>query len=212
MSTVTFNYGNWEFWSDYDPPSTYYGAQKVTFDGLNKLIYINEGETEIDVKRDLYSNWKEWVLSNQGFPYPSSWPPAFTAVGGDAITPTVSLGSTYFLENGWRIKPWESEAGYVLTISGNIYTRETGENPVVSTSGVSVSLTRSNLIDIVTPAISISSADALTIATAVWEQLTSSPVSGSYGQLVQNIDSDLQIVKVEAQDALKKGEFLALQN
>ena len=209
---VTINYGNWEFWVDYDPSNTYYGAQKVTFDGPNKLIYVNEGETELNVKVDLYSNWKEWYLSNQGDPYPSNWPIAFTAVGGDDISATLKVGSTFFLENGWRIKPWTSAAGYVLTINGNIYTRETGENPVVPTSGVSVSLTRSNLIDVVVPTVSITSGDAANIATAVWEQLTTSPVSGSYGQLVQNIDSDLQIVKTEVDDTLKKGEFLALQN
>lgn len=212
MSSVTFNYGNWEFWADYDPANNYFGAQKVTFDGPNRIIYVNEGETEINVKVDLYSNWKEWYISNQGEPYPSNWPIAFTAVGGDDITQSVKLGTTFFLENGWRIKPWESAAGYVLTVNGNIYTREPGENPFIPTSGVSVALTRSNLVDIVTPSVSISTQDRAAIAIAVWEQLTTSPVSGSYGQLVQNIDSDLQIVKSEVEDTLKKGEFLALQN
>ncbi len=212
MTSVTLNYGNWEFWSDYDPANNYFGAQKVTFDGPNRIIYVNEGETEIDVRVDLYSNWKEWYISNQGEPYPSSWPIAFTAVGGDNITQSVKLGTTFFLENGWRIKPWESAAGYVLTVNGNIYTREPGENPFIPTSGVSVALTRSNLVDIVTPSVSISTQDRAAIAVAVWEQLTSSPVSGSYGELVQNIDSDLQTVKIEVEDTLKKGEFLALQN
>jgi len=212
MSTVTFNYGNWEFWVDYDPSNTYYGAQKVTFDGPNRIIYVNEGETELDVRRDIYSNWKEWTLSNQGEPLPANWPIALVSVGGDTISETVKLGATFFLENGWRIKPWESAAGYVLTITGNIYTREPGENPFIPTSGVSVALTRSNLIDIVSPTVSISTQDRAAIAVAVWEQLTSSPVSGSYGQLVQNIDSDLQTVKTEVEDTLKKGEFLALQN
>ena len=35
---------------------------KVTFDGENKLIIINPGETDINVKRDIYSSWKEWIL------------------------------------------------------------------------------------------------------------------------------------------------------
>ena len=36
---------------------------KVTFDGENRLIIINDGELNINVKQDIYSDWKEWALS-----------------------------------------------------------------------------------------------------------------------------------------------------
>jgi len=145
MPTITFNYGHYTYWEDYNPP-VYVGNQKVTFDGPNKLILINEGETEIDVQEDIYSNWKEWMLQTDNAKYLE----AISTTGGDPITGTESLGITFFLENGWRISPWPSYNGYILTIIGNLYTREEGGNPVNPESGVSVSFTRSSLVQLVT--------------------------------------------------------------
>lgn len=139
---LLFNFGYWEFWETYTPGSDTFGNQKVTFDGIRKYILVNQGETEIDVKEDIYSNWKEWIKVRDN----SKFAPAISAIGGDPITASSFVGTTYFLENGWRIKPWLGD--YILTISGNIYTRETGQNPLIPTSGVSVSLTRSNLVDL----------------------------------------------------------------
>src|SRR6056300_486740 len=132
MSSVVFNYGFWDLWDLY---------HKVTFDGVNRLILVNEEVTELNVQAELYSEWKEWVrLRDHG-----KFTPAFSVVGGDPITSDRSLGNTFFLENGWRIKPYEGE--YVLTIEGNLYTREPGQNPAVPTSGVSVNLVRSNITE-----------------------------------------------------------------
>lgn len=142
---LAFSYGHWEFWEDYDPSSGFYGPQKVTFDGVNKLILINVGETIIDIKTDIYGGWKEWLSIEDNAKYFK----ALTALGGDPITDSTNVGVTYFLENGWRVKPYLAD--YVLTMNGNIYTREPGQNPIVPTSGVTVSLTRSNLVDFVAP-------------------------------------------------------------
>ena len=147
---LLFNFSRWEFWEEYAPSSGTFGGQKVTFDGVNKIIFINEGETEIDVRTDIYSNWKEWKMVEDYAKYEQ----ALTAIGGDPITDTTNVGITYFLENGWRIQPWEGN--YVLTINGNIYTREPGQNPVIPVSGVSTSLTRSNLVDLISPESSLS--------------------------------------------------------
>lgn len=105
---------------------------KVTFDGPNKIILINEGVTEIDVQRDLYSAWKEWFdhqnpddLVNAAYLY------AMRSVGGDPI-PGGTLGATYFLSNGWRIKPWSGS--YRLTVTGNLYTEE-GDSPYLDADG-----------------------------------------------------------------------------
>lgn len=100
MTTLSLNYNYWEFWAPYDPASGVFGAQAVTIDGLNKLIYINPEVTELSVKTDIYSNWKEWLLVRDN----SRFLPAFRAVGGDPITGTTEFtGDTYFLINGWRI-------------------------------------------------------------------------------------------------------------
>lgn len=204
---LLFNFGYWEFWEAFNANNDTFGNQKVTFDGVNKLILINEGETEIDVKSDIYSNWKEWVRvrDNAKFEY------AMTAIGGDPITATLFVGTTYFLENGWRVKPWEGN--YVLTISGNMFTREPGQNPMIPTSGVSVALTRSNLVDLAVVEtqvgsngdIVISPVDITNIANGVWSHTTTSNTgANTYGTLVKDTNTN-------ANDALKKGEFLALK-
>ena len=69
MSTLTTNYGYWEFWAPYSPSDGYYGNQKVTFDGENKRILVNEGVTDISVKSDIYSNWKEWMQVRENAKY-----------------------------------------------------------------------------------------------------------------------------------------------
>jgi len=119
-------------------------ANNVIFEGPTLTIHVANTVTFIDIKTDVYSAWKEWVQDADN----AKWPQAISVVGGDPITDTLSLGSTFFLENGWRIKPWEGN--YLLTVNGNLYTREAGENPIISVSGVATSLTRSNLIDLVT--------------------------------------------------------------
>ena len=120
----------------------------VTFDGTNKLIICTAGTTSLDVQEDIYSAWKDWVQTDDNAKYLQ----ALAVIGGDPITETISLGSTYFLENGWKIRPQESS--HVLTVSGNLYARD-GSSPFVVTLGnynVMISMARSNLIDTVNTA------------------------------------------------------------
>lgn len=144
MPSIIFNYGEWTYWAPKNLPDTP-GAMKVTFDGENRLIRVNPGESTIDVKLDIYSNWKEWKLQRKN----SQWYEAITTTGGDPITETTSLGDSYFLENGWRVQPWIPAdlnlSGYILDIVGNIYTREEGGNPINPMGGVTIALTRSSL-------------------------------------------------------------------
>jgi hypothetical protein len=177
MSSVAVWYGNWQFWQDYPD-------QKVVFDGPNKTIYVAAEVTELDVKVDLYSAWKEWIVSSQEYPHPLAYLPAFTAVGGDPITNTTNLGVTYFLENGWRIQPAPSDTNYVLTVTGNIYTREAGGNPFLFAAGVSVSLVRSNIVEQVNVG-GGSGASAAEIASAVWTSLSRTLTSGAAPTVVQ---------------------------
>lgn len=132
-----------------------------TFDGPNKLIILSNGTTAVDVK-DMYSRWKDWTIlsNNAGFLN------AFTVLGGDPLPGGRYLGTTYFLENGWKIRPYEGN--HTLVISGNLYARD-GSDPFVSTVGsynVRIVLTVSNLVDTVNTGGGIGTADE--VRDAVW--------------------------------------------
>ena len=194
MSDVTFWYGNWQFWADFP-------NQKVSFDGENRIIYVNEDVTELDVKTDIYSAWKEWILYSLEDPHPSAYLQALTAIGGDPITTSQNVGITYFLENGWRIQPYPNASDpYVLTVNGNIYTRETGGNPFLFAEGVSVSLVRSNIVDIIRVealGVNITNTDIQAIASAsaedVWNALLANhTTTGTTGQKLGKIATKIQ--------------------
>lgn len=106
MSNLTFYYNFWEYWQLY---------HKVTFDGINKLILVNPGETNLSVQVDLYSDWKEWAQTEQNMKYLTPW----SIVGGEPTIEGQRLDVTYFLINGWKIKPYGGT--YDLTIDGNLF-------------------------------------------------------------------------------------------
>jgi len=201
MAFIHHQYGtNWNW-----DPVLGFPNQKVAFDGANRNIYINEGITTLDVKSDLYSAWKEWSQFSTESPLPVVWPKAFTAVGGDPITDDRDLGVTYFLENGWRIQPFASKNSYTLTIEGNLYTREAGETPFYFAEGVSVSLVRSNIVDLITieaASVAITPDDVAAIANAaadqVWDELLSEHnVAGSTGKkLKDNLKKTSYIARI----------------
>jgi hypothetical protein len=208
----------WNFWADSDGSGSgfgsggYYGVQKVSFDGINRIIYVAEGVTVLDVKVDVYSAWKEWILGNQENPNGAVWPEAISAIGGEPLSDVLNVGSTFFLENGWRIQPYPSKSPYILSVNGNIYTREAGGNPFLFAEGVSVNLTRSNLVDQLVATSTITLDDYENIARYVWSKSTlTSTGANTYGELTKGIDSDLTDVKTEVNKTLKKGEFLALK-
>lgn len=128
------------FWNEWENP------HKVTFDGENKHIIINEGVLDIDIKEDVYSDWKEWVAYYSG--ENAKFVPAMRSIGGDPISDTKSLGSTFFLLNGWKIKPWDGHQN--IAIRGNIYT-EDGSRPITpdNNGNESVSMYVSSLVDTV---------------------------------------------------------------
>jgi len=200
MAFIHHQYGTSWNWDPNQFPN-----QRVSFSAFEKIIYVNEGVTELDVKIDIYSAWKEWVLNSPEYPIPSWQKEAISAIGGEPLNDTLNVGSTFFLENGWRIQPLASKVPYILTVNGNIYTREAGGNPFLFAEGVSVNLTRSNLVDQLVASTSITQADYEAIASYVWARSTT-PNTGvsTYGQLVKDIDT-------EVDKTLKKGEFLALK-
>ena len=117
---------------------------KVTFDGINKIITVNSGITSINVQIDLYSDWKEWVFTSDN----SKYEPAFRSVGGDELQTDYFLAPTFFLLNGWRIRP--DEANHTLLVIGNLYVDGSSDSPFISTIGnyrVMVNSTTSNIVN-----------------------------------------------------------------
>lgn len=82
---------SWDLWELY---------HKVTFDGANRIILVNDGVTELDIKKDVYSDWKEWAAA---IPDNAVWLPAIRTVGGDPTVSGQRAGDIYFLINGWKL-------------------------------------------------------------------------------------------------------------
>ena len=177
MPSLAFNYNNWQFWGPYDPANGYLGEQKVTFDGLNKLILVNEGVTELDFREDVYSAWKEWILDPTQIN--AKWEEAVSAVGGDTLPGNRQLGTTYFLENGWRMRTWEGD--HELTVTGNVFTRE-GESLFVSTLNpwtITINLNTATIVETILPELSLSAGDVTAIADASADAVWAEQINGT---------------------------------
>ena len=162
---LIFNYGDWTFWEAYDPP-LYFGTQKVTFDGPNRLILINEGETELNFKSDVYSAWKEWFSDPNH--ENGTYLEAISNIGGDPLPGARALGSTFFLENGWRMRTWSGD--HELTVTGNVFTRE-GDPIFVTALGdntITINLNTATLVETIFGETNITAGDIAAIATGVW--------------------------------------------
>ena len=191
---LLFNYGWWTFWEAYNPP-TYMGPQKVTFDGPNKLILVNFGETELNFRVDVYSAWKEWVLHPH---YTNAeFLEAISVVGGDPLPGDRVLGSTFFLENGWRMRTWDAD--HILTVTGNLFTRE-GDDPFVDTLTdvkVTINLNTSTLVETIETG-TLLGLDTQTQMDEVWKihgldstnPMTVTETSRTAGDINQDINDD----------------------
>jgi len=122
-------------------------ASKVTIDYINKLFIAKVGVRSLDVAIDIYSDYKEDVKPSMDDQLGRS-PLAIRAIGGDPISPIQDAGSTFFMLNGWRIRP--DEADHELEIVGNLFTAPVTEALVVPTLGTFTVLIKqkvSNLVD-----------------------------------------------------------------
>lgn len=139
----------------------------VTFDPVNLLIIeINGGSPSVNELNavEIYSEWKQALLDD---PSRLGWPQAFSEVGGDPRTLTQNLGTTFFLENGWRIRP--AEYSHKLAVNGNLFTREPGQSIFVATAGaynVHTETVVSNIIDTMT----VGGVDQATVQAALTAQ------------------------------------------
>jgi hypothetical protein len=102
--------------------------QKVTFDGVNRLIIVGANVDEIDVKIDIYSDWKEWLTIRDN----SKFLPALRVTGGDPVGGGEFTGDVYFLINNWRIL-----VDHSCSINGVIYS-DNFPSPFVPVSGTQI--------------------------------------------------------------------------
>ena len=73
---------------------------KITVDYINKHLVVAARVVDLDIKTDVYSDYKEWFKLRNNSGYGTK---AIRTIGGD---PTVSgefAGDIYFLKNGWRL-------------------------------------------------------------------------------------------------------------
>lgn len=136
MAAVSSNfYYFWDYWNL---------RHKVTFDGVNRTITVNALETEISVKTDIYSDWKEWTLIDSN----SQFLPAMRVTGGDPIGDGLFTGDVYFLINNWRIV-----VDHNCVIDGVIYS-DNYPSPFVPISGTQIVTNKvSQLVQTVAPII-----------------------------------------------------------
>ena len=100
----------------------------IVFDGPNKLISLASDSLSVI---DLWSRWCDWSAVSDN----SKYLPAFKQVGGDPIdlTAGTSIPIYCFMQNGWKIKPQESN--HTLSVTGGVLLVEGGGDPFVNTTG-----------------------------------------------------------------------------
>ena len=84
-------------WAAWQPIWLLY--DKVSFDGINKIIYVHPEVTALDIRADVYSSWIDWHALYQN----SEFLLALRYTGLDPIGGGVFTGDTYFLINGWKL-------------------------------------------------------------------------------------------------------------
>lgn len=169
---LSLYYGQWDYWEVRD---------KVTFDYFKKLIIVNDGVTEIDIKRDVYSAWKRWGAVNNN----SRIGRVIRVIGGDATTGAFKAGDIYFLVNGWRLQVDLS----VTSIIGSLFSDDF-DTALIDPEGNSVF--QSFVSNLVTGVNSTVSVDTSAIAQAVW-LLQSAGAGISYGDLIDRIDKNTKL-------------------
>jgi hypothetical protein len=139
-----------------------------------RIIEIDTGGNNTLDVIEIYSEWKDWARTDDNAKYP----PAFRAVGGDPTVGSEYLDATFYLRNGWRIRPAEHD--HRLVLDGNLYVDGEDVPPDVPTLGgysVNVSLKLSTSVRAISGATDIWSAamadnkDAGSVGEALWKAM-----------------------------------------
>ncbi len=169
------------FWDNWDL------YHKVTFDGEARTITVWDSVTALDIKIDVYSDWKEWIQTYDN----SKFLPAIRTIGGDPLGEQIYAGDIYFLINGWRLVVDLTK----VKITGALYsddydTAYYAVDPLLNTLVPQYPAVVSQLVQTVvtTNTVPIVEGNPQTIAAQVWnELLTNYNLAGTFGQFVQNI-------------------------
>lgn len=155
------------------------------FDGNKRIMSLHFGVTSFTVSL-LYSDWKRWTAGGDN----AKFLPAFRYVGGDPTIPGQFLGSTYFITNSWKIRPFNGD--HTLIVDGNLFTEDQSSPflPALDPHMVAVQMAFSNLT---TTIVADSTGTVITpdnIATAVWKksvQDSELDQAGTMGRFVKDI-------------------------
>lgn len=109
---------------------------KVTFVGETRQIIVNPAFSNISIKADVYSAWKQWVQLRDN----SKFEPAIRNIGGDDIGSGLFAGDIYFLINGWQVV-----VNHRINVSGSLF-HDDGIDPYDVRPGGGVVSTVSNLV------------------------------------------------------------------
>lgn len=155
---------------------------KVTFDGINKLINVNVGETELFFDTDVYFPFKNWIIDNFNFYN------AIQKIGGETVLANQIYASyAFILMNGWKIKPFNSQ--HILTIKSNVYSYD-GSQIYITTLNVIV-----NVETDVSGGLTLSQSNNLsqisTQVTEVWKLLGLDNTSPVFVSKIGRITSDI---------------------
>ena len=85
-----------------------------TFDGKNKLIYVDAGTTTMPAST-LYTEWLAWSL----LPDNTIYPIAVSKLAGENLGYGQFQSDYYKIMNGWKIVPYNGN--YTLVVSGNLF-------------------------------------------------------------------------------------------
>lgn len=176
MFTAYYNF--WEDWLLY---------HKVTIDGKNKKIIVAAGVTNLDIKIDVYSAWKEWVRIRDNGKYP----PAIRSVGGDSTVGDQKAGDIYFLINNWILEYNPS----LVRIKGALFSDNyetayrTEEGMEVFPATVSsLVVGRDPVVDNVNVTVEGSAPSVEEISDAIWnKQIAELLVAGSTGEKIKKL-------------------------
>ncbi len=112
----------------------------VSFNGITKRITISglSNFSIVEVEKDLYSSWKNWVITDNNAKYQQ----AFRPIGGDPIGGTQTVPPYFFLLNNWKVDFSTMEN---IGFDTNLYCEESSNittNPfIISGNGSAISKT-----------------------------------------------------------------------
>lgn len=98
----------------------------ITFDPATKRIILDSVTV---TATEIYSRWVDWAAEDDNLKYGL----VVRSVGGDDLGGGLFIPPYFFLQDGWRVRPIESN--HDLLITGNLFVEEGGV-PVVRTIGV----------------------------------------------------------------------------